>query len=111
MSNYKYDHKTNEFKNLNVGFPNQDISIDFGTIDKNKIREMAETYQSLSPLERMKQPLMSMKRKVGERDKSGFSFLISKGKEHSPKSSIIASNVLTDVTIEYALFIASSNTS
>ena len=40
----------------------------------NKIREMAETYQSLSPLERMKQPLMSMKRKVGERDKSGFSF-------------------------------------
>ena len=41
MSNYKYDHKTNEFKNLNVGFPNQDISIDFGTIDKNKIREMA----------------------------------------------------------------------
>ena len=41
MSNYKYDHKTNEFKNLNVGFQNQDISIDFGTIDKNKIREMA----------------------------------------------------------------------
>ena len=44
MSNYKYDHKTNEFKNLNVGFPNQDISIDFGTIDKNKIREMAKMF-------------------------------------------------------------------
>ena len=42
-NNYKYDRKTNnyEFKKLNVGFPNQDISIDFGTIDKNKIREMA----------------------------------------------------------------------
>jgi hypothetical protein len=42
-TNSKYDRKTNnyEFKTLNVGFPNQDISIDFGTIDKNKIREMA----------------------------------------------------------------------